>query len=261
VALSRTRSKQMPEGSSWQHYTLEDGADRAVFEGGDYLIHCALAMHSQRNPNSEKVNADGTAWLRRICRQNNYRRFVFLSSLSAHPGARSHYGQSKLAIQEALDPNEDLILRPGLVIGRGGLFQRMLNVMKSTRFLPLIDGGRQPIQTVSIDDLCRVLKALLAAEATGPYNVASDQNISLLQLYELIADRLRRKPAYVYVPFAAALAAVKIAEALGLPAPLNSDNLSGLKHARTAAVPDFRLTYGIRLRTPRESIEDLFVAR
>jgi nucleoside-diphosphate-sugar epimerase len=258
VALSRTRPIQMPERSSWQHYSLEEGADQAIFEGGDYLIHCALATHSQRNSNSSKVNADGTAWLRRICHRNNYRRFVFLSSLSAHPDARSHYGRSKLAIQESLDPNEDLILRPGLVIGRGGLFQRMVTVMESTRFLPLIDGGRQPIQTVSIDDLCRVLDALLAAGITGAHDIASEQNTSLFQLYQLIAGRLGRKPVFVYVPFVAAMTAVRIAEALGLPAPLNSDNLFGLKYARTAAVANFRSDYGITLRSPRESIEDLF---
>ena len=54
------------------------------------------------------------------------------------------------------------------------------------------------------------------------------------------------------------MTAVRIAEALGLPAPLNSDNLFGLKYARTAAVANFRSDYGITLRSPRESIEDLF---
>jgi NADH dehydrogenase len=261
VALSRAEPNRLPEGSSWRHYTLEEGADSTAFEGGDYLIHCALATYSRRNANAGALNAAATAWLVGMCRRNDYRRFVFLSSLSAHPGVRSHYGQSKLVIQSALDPSQDLILRPGLVIGQGGLFARMLDVMESSRFLPLIDGGRQAIQTVSIDDLCRVTDALLAAGSTGAYDIASAPSTSLVEIYEQIAGRLDRKPAYVYVPFAVAFAALRVAEALGLPAPLNSENLLGLKYGRTVPASDFKSNFGISLRSPRESIDDSLEAR
>lgn len=261
VALARTKPEVLPERAVWRRYTLEEGADPSALAGADYVIHCALAVPRRGAPASDIVNERGSAWLRRAAREAGCRRFVFLSSLSAHPGAKSHYGRSKLAIERALNPNEDLILRPGLVIGRGGLFARIAAAVATRRVLPLIDGGRQPVQTVAIDDLCRVVDALLAAEAVGAYNIAAPETIASRELFDLIAERLGRKPAYLSVPFGVAFAGATIVEAFGWNLPLTTENLLGLRYAHVAVVPDFSLAHGIRLRSAKESVDEFVAPR
>jgi nucleoside-diphosphate-sugar epimerase len=261
VALARTKPDALPERAVWHTYTLEEGADPSALAGADCVIHCALAVPRRGAPDSDALNARGSAWLRAAAHEAGCRRFVFLSSLSAHPGAKSHYGRSKLAIEGALNPNEDLILRPGLVIGRGGLFARIVDAIATRRVLPLIDGGRQPVQTVAIGDLCRVVDALLASDAAGAYNVAAPETIASRELFDLIAERLGHKPAYLSVPFGVAFAGATIVEAFGWNLPLTSENLLGLRYAHVAPLPDFAVTHGIRLRPAKESVDECVAPR
>jgi nucleoside-diphosphate-sugar epimerase len=72
--------------------------------------------------------------------------------------AVSEYGKTKLAIEKMLDPRKDLILKPGLVLGHGGLFGSILRMIRSLPILPLVDGGSQPLQAVDIEDLAKCVE-------------------------------------------------------------------------------------------------------
>ncbi len=72
------------------------------FEGADVLIHCAVQQYSMQHPDSDEVNIRGAKDLLSICREKNIR-VVFLSTLSAHAEAGSHYGKNKLFLESLFD--------------------------------------------------------------------------------------------------------------------------------------------------------------
>ena len=94
--------------------------------------------------------------------------------MAAYEGAPSYYARSKWMLERLLDPARDVVVRPVLIVGRGGhvLFQQLLDNMRRLHVVPVFGGGRQPVQTVYLDDLCeaigRVLERDLDAPSTWP---------------------------------------------------------------------------------------------
>lgn len=122
LALCRAARDQRPVSDvTFREFSLPDGIRDEDFEGGEVLIHCAYVQHSRRCPDSDAVNTRGTERLLALSRTHGYAKFVFLSSLSAHDGAESHYGRHKRELEKIFDPRRDLIVRPGLTLGNGGL--------------------------------------------------------------------------------------------------------------------------------------------
>ena len=97
---------------------LPGDIDPAAFEGEiAAIIHCAYANSTRDQTLAEEVNIVGSERLIQLSREHDVSRFVFISSLSAHDEAESFYGRSKLRVEGMLDPQRDLIIRPGLIAG------------------------------------------------------------------------------------------------------------------------------------------------
>jgi hypothetical protein len=63
---------------------------------------------------------------------------------------------------------------------------------------------------------------------------------------------------FVPLPFAPVLAAVRAAERLGLPTPLRSESLLGMKGLRAVPVDEDLRRLGMRARPVGESLEEVF---
>ena len=98
------------------------------------------------------------------------RRQILMSSISARPDAVSEYGRTKLAEEEYFIRNNHTIVRPGTVLGKGGLFGKIAGVMQSFPVLPLLDGGRARMTVIGVHDLCRALEAILQIHEAKQYN-------------------------------------------------------------------------------------------
>ena len=135
---------------------LPDRIDPAALQGARALVHCAYTTRFKDMDSARRSNEGGTRALLEKSRAAGVRQFVFLSSQSAHEEAQSYYGRSKLELERLLSPETDVIIRSGLVIGRegNGLFHRMRDMVRGARVIPLFGGGKQPIQTIHVDDLC-----------------------------------------------------------------------------------------------------------
>jgi len=140
---------------------LPDTIDLAALEGARAIVHCAYTTRFTDMDSARRSNEEGTRALLEKSRAAGVRQFIFLSSQSAHEEAKSYYGRSKLELERLLSPDTDAILRSGLVIGRegNGLFHRMRDMIRGARVIPLFGGGKQPIQTIHVDDLCAALWA------------------------------------------------------------------------------------------------------
>lgn len=214
---------------------------RQALENLDAVIHCAGATTGQDWAESTAITVTGTRFLLEGVRRwsPGLQRFVFLSSQSAHEGAVSAYGRTKLEA-EALVHSSGMpyaIIRPGLVYGPGriGLFYRMRQSVLRLPVLPLLGGGRAPVQPIEVDDLAEAsfLCLDLPADESVELNLGEPEAMPLRDFLQAIAvASTGRRKKQVVIPLAPVKMVVGLAEALRVPLPVSSDNLRGLEMVR-----------------------------
>jgi uncharacterized protein YbjT (DUF2867 family) len=167
--------------------------------------------------------------LRELARQHGVRQFIFISSMAAHPAARSVYGTTKWQLEQELTAPSDTIVKPATIIGYGGVFERTRALIRKLPVVPVLYGGR-PLQTVWIGDVCAALVEIVQRGISGPAILAHPETVSMQDFYRSIADV--DSPGKTLVPVSGdiALLAVTALEKFGLQLPLTSENLLGIKY-------------------------------
>ena len=235
---------------------LPEFIDERALEGKiDALIHCAVASQIEDRQRAEKVNVEGTQVLLRAAREGDVKRFVFISSFSARQDSESGYGKSKWRVEKMLDGERDLVIRAGLIVGPGGLFQRMREALRRSRLIPLFFGGRQRIQTVWVGDLCAALERALIQEAVGTLCIAAAEATPISQVYRKLATFEGRSCIFLRVPGTPALLFLRFFEKLGCKFPVTSENLLGLKKMQEIDVTSDLDRLGIQPRSLEQSLE------
>jgi len=248
-----------PSGVEAMRCDLPDTIDEAGLAGADAIVHCAYATRETDLERAKRVNEDGTKRLLEASRRAGVGRLVFVSTILAAPDAPSYYARSKHALEALFDAGHDAVVQPGLVLGRDGhgLFQQMLDNMRGLRVVPLFDGGRQPLQTVHVDDVCEAIARILERDLTGTFRIAEPDPPTLGAFLRSMAERLGIRVQFVPLPFGPVLAGVRLMEAMHLPFPLRAESLLGLKGLRRVAVADDLQRLDLRVRTADESLRDV----
>jgi nucleoside-diphosphate-sugar epimerase len=238
---------------------LPDRVDESLLSGAAAVVHCAYATRVTDLVLARRVNEEGTRILLEAARRAGVPTFVFVSTVAAHAGAPSYYARSKHLLEGLLEPGRDLVVRPGLILAKRGqgLFQQMRTLVQRVRVVPLFDGGRQPLQTVHVDDLCEAVARALERGIRGALNVAEPDPPTMAAFLRLLAARLEVRCLFLPLPFAPVLAGVRAAEALRLRVPLRSESFLGLKDLRSLPVAEDLRRLDLRARSARESLEDV----
>jgi NADH dehydrogenase len=238
---------------------LPDGIDDAALAGVDVLVHAAWATRETDAARARLVNEEGTRRLLDAARRAGVRSCVFISSIAARADAPSYYGRSKWTAERFFDRPADLVLRPGLVLAAGGhgLFQQLLGAAERLHVVPLFAGGRQPLQTVHIDDLCAGVAAALEHGCTGTLAIAEDPPIAMKDFLRAMVDRRGIRCVFLPLPFAPLLAALQAAERAGLALPLRSESLLGLAGMQPVSVEADLARLGVTVRPALESLRTL----
>jgi nucleoside-diphosphate-sugar epimerase len=238
---------------------LPDRLDETLLSGADAVVHCAYATRVADLALARRVNEAGTQRVLEASRRARVPAFVFISTVAAHAGAPSYYARSKHALEAHLDPGRDLIVRPGLILAREGrgLFQQMRDLVQRVRIVPVFDGGRQPLQTVHVEDVCEAVARALDRGVSGALNVAEPDPPSMAAFLRMLSSRLGVRCLFVPLPFAPVLASVRMLEALGVPVPLRSESLLGLKGLRSVAVADDLRRLDLVVRSAGDSLADV----
>jgi nucleoside-diphosphate-sugar epimerase len=243
-------------GIVYSEYNLAKPVDETQLIGCDYIIHCAYMKNDSGN-NSDEININGTKNLYNLSQKNKVKRFIYLSSLSAHESALSHYGQTKLKIESVFEPQKDLILKPGLIIGNGGLFHNIVEIIKKSRVIPLINGGKNKIQILDVGDLAKCIDVATEKDITGKHVLASNDIISLYDLYKTISEKMKKKTFPIYVPFWAANMIFIFLSMLHIKLPITKESLLGLKQNIIWDVSDFKV-FGFKPKSYQQIIHLLF---
>lgn len=237
VALAR----KPPTGDSrpgvrWvRHLMPNDLPPECFAQRPDVLIHLAHQTSGGSPEQLFATNGIGSERIFSACRDHAVSKVVYFSSLSARDDARSLYGQSKRLIEKSLHPKKDLVLRPGLVMGDGGLAERLTQTMRRFRLVPLLFGSRRTVQRIEVADLCLGTVRALELGLSGTLNLAEDPPITVRELYQDLARRAGVRAWLVPVPAGPVLRLLRWLERRGVQLPISSENLLGLEALR--AVP------------------------
>jgi nucleoside-diphosphate-sugar epimerase len=224
VALCRSGSVTGFTGKCMK-WTFGMTLTASVMEGVNCAIHLA---HDFKGAHGAQLTFEETLSNVVRLRAAGVRRQIFFSSYSAGEHATSLYGRTKLAIENGLAGDDIVIVRPGLVLGDGGIYGRIRKWARRLPVIPLPSGGYGQVPVVDVERLCR--ESLAIAEASAPdreCNLFEGRPRSLRQLVLDAAAEGGRNPLIFSVPAWLIVLGLRVATALRLPLPVNADNLEG----------------------------------
>ncbi len=252
IALVRTPPALPMKGVEYRLYDmlLEPATD--LLQGADCFIHAAYL------PNDFGRNVAAAEQLLMLSRKFGIRRNVFISSFSSSADAVSLYGKQKHAVEQFFNSDKDAIVRPGTVLGDGGLFERMSTHIKKGGRVPMIEGGRQPLQTVAVDDLCMAIEKILVNGLAGSFNVAETESLTYKEFFMILASLHGVKVRFIPMPYRLLDSLLQLTEGLGISLPVGRENLRGLKALRYHETKTDLQRLGIVVKDCKTSLEALF---
>jgi NADH dehydrogenase len=199
-ALARHPHASPDPGIRCFPYSLDGEPSEEALEGASAVIHLAMDLIDT----GDGGNVQGALKLRTAARRMGVRRFVFVSSQSAAPTAISAYGRSKWQVERALDDQEDIVVRPGMVHGgpERGLFGVLCRMVSKLPVIPVVRGSA-PLHPIHVEDLASALVGLATAPAPaeGPLCLGAIEPIPLREFLERLGEaRIGRKPWLLPVP-------------------------------------------------------------
>jgi len=231
IAFVRKIPKERKKNVLYEEYHLEEEVDEKHFEGVDYLIHSAYLPYKKAN-NSDLINYEGTERLLNVCSMTNTK-MIFLSSFSSHNKALSHYGIHKFACEKLFEKSNHAVAKISFIIWNKGILKEMISKMTSSKFFPLIDRGRQPLQSIWIADLCKSIQIILEKDLNGVYYLGSEEVVTMKTFYKELANKKRLNTIFVPIPSSLLLVACKCLEFLKVEIPVSSENILGLRKMRS----------------------------
>jgi predicted dehydrogenase/nucleoside-diphosphate-sugar epimerase len=197
----------------------------ADLDGLDALVHLAVAAHGSSEATADAVNCVATRRLYEAAVAAGVPRFVFVSTQSAHDGARNRYGRTKRAAERAVEGRPGaVVVRPGLVYdgGPAGLLGLASGAAARLRVFPVVGGAASVAQPIHLDDLNEALARLVTmAEPPSLVELAEPE---LYGLGDLVADaahaRLGVRPRTLDVPMSLVRRLASVAERVGVGEPV-----------------------------------------
>ncbi len=207
-------------------YCFGDRVNSEILDGVMTVVHAAYDSRL----GTRQLNIDGTVALSEAARKQGVQSEVFISSFSALTGVKSDYAEVKRALEKYfLGLPGTSIIRPGLVIGNGGLFAKMAQVVRLSPIIPLIDGGRSAVPVIGLSDLLRAILHLTQTRQCGEFNLLKVEKVSLFSLLNEYARQQKLHRYFLNVPSSPILLLIRALESLGLRLPISTQNLQGLR--------------------------------
>jgi nucleoside-diphosphate-sugar epimerase len=192
--------------------------DPAVFGGAEVVIHAAHDW----TPGAREKNIRGIrAWFQAAAGAHQ----IFLSSYSARPGVVSEYGETKHAIERLFLEAGQTVVRPGLVIGHGGLFAQQRAALDRTPIVPLIRGGDVPVAVIGLGHFVEAIGVLVEQRRAGAFNLFYPRQPSAREFVRAV----KHGHGWILpVPLWLALGFARMVRALDLPLPVDPGQVRAL---------------------------------
>ena len=250
AGLSRRSAGQLDLSASYA-VGLGDSAPAGAFRDADLLVHAA----HDRSPGAEEKNISGTRRWAEQARREGVVTQLFLTSVSAHPDAPSEYGRAKAALEIYFESIGGLLLRPGLVVGKGGTFGDMANLLKRFPVVPILGGDRLQVVLTDVDALFTAVSGFQNLRPGACYNLFQPDWLGLLGLSHGIRRHFGLRNLLVPVPLALSVALLTLGQKSGLAPTLGPESLKNLERCREYAYVSSYPELGLPLKTLDEMLQ------
>ncbi len=188
-------------------------ADAAQLEekaaGFQIVVNCAGLVRDDGPNTMDAVHAEGAMRLFSACIAAGVGRFIHISALGAAPQGETDYQRSK-GSAEAFFTDADprgarldwRVLRPSVVVGRGGASTAWLLASAALPVLPRIGRDEWRFQPVHVDDVAELVARLAAAaELPRRIDVVGPEPMSAYELTRILRNWLGLPPTrFVRIP-------------------------------------------------------------
>jgi predicted dehydrogenase/nucleoside-diphosphate-sugar epimerase len=240
---------------------------RKAVEGVSAVVHCA-ATTSISAPDlelSRRINVEGTRALLNACRETGVRRFVNISSQSAHPANPSVYGRTKMEADQEVRAAKDVdwtILRPSIIYGTAakGIFDKMVQYCRKLPVIPIIGGGHEEMRPVHAADVAAAALACLDASAAigKTYDIGGLDALEFNDFIGEILKALGKRKMRFHLPIPIALAIARVLSLLMKNPPLTPDNVTGIQTVQHVDISAAQRDFGFAPRSFAEGLREIF---
>jgi nucleoside-diphosphate-sugar epimerase len=220
-----TGSAREPANQYEFRWKLGDEFPDRFFKNFDLVIHAAWDVTSK----SIEPNLSATARVARQASNDGVLRQIFVSSHAARTDAATVYGRSKFLVEREFAALPGTIsIRPGLVIGRGGLFWRLHELVRRWPMIPLLSGGRFQIPFLAIQDLGKVVEILFEHRTprATPWALYHEEVPCQRDIVAAICSCHGWRRPVVTVPARPVTVLLRAIEAIGLPLSVRAANVT-----------------------------------
>jgi nucleoside-diphosphate-sugar epimerase len=220
------------------------------FKNQDIIIHAA---HSIIKNNYFSTNVRGTKDLYFKALQSGVKTQIFISSYSAKKNSPSKYSVVKYELEDFFLQNSQPVIKPGLVLGKGGLLKSIYSSITKLPLVPLAGSGKFKIPVVSVPVLLSAILHIINSPQPETFNIFNQHRVTLREIANLIKRESCSKTFFLPIPFKPLLFFSRIIEKLKIPFPFTSDGLLGLKQFETIKLSSDLPKLGIK-QEPIEAI-------
>ncbi len=216
VVGTTTKDMQGEKAFPLKKMCLDDAWPGDFFKGFDAIIHCAYAIHMPAAYNERAIQK-----IAEQAQEAGIVNQIFISSYSARPQAISEYGKGKFALENYFLQSKATVVRPGLVVGNGGLFLAQVKTLLQIPIVFLPHKGRIPVPLITIEDLCKAMYFLIINNKKGAYNLFFEPLPTQEDLVKKIWVLHGKKAKKIFnIPPAFIIAVNKMLRLLGCTVPL-----------------------------------------
>jgi nucleoside-diphosphate-sugar epimerase len=213
--------------------SLAEPFDKGVFRDIDAVVHTA---HDFTVGSMEKNIRGAQAWME-AAEGEGVRHQIYLSSYSARLDSLSEYGVIKYKVETLFLEAGHAVLRPGLVVGNGGLFAKQRAALMRTPIMPLLGKGDVLVASLGVDHFLDAATIVLEQSLTGPFNLFYDKQLTMREYIATLKKREGQRIWFLSVSPRLALGLLSAARALHLAVPLHPDQIRAMSRNPTAMWP------------------------
>ncbi len=234
--------------------------------GADAIVHLvALARDRDNGRSLERVNVVGTRNVIEAARAAGIRRLVHLGALGVVDDPSLHYASSKARAEQLVKASslDWTILKPSLLWGeRDGFFNIVAGLVRiSPGVVPVPGNGQSRFQPLAVDDLAAAIRFSLEQPTTigAEYELGGPRYWTYREITREVLAGMGSRRLIVPMPVALVALVAGVAEKLGIPFPVATDQLRQLKIDNIGPLDSFETALG---RPPRDMSGNLgYLAR
>jgi nucleoside-diphosphate-sugar epimerase len=188
--------KHLPADVKIEPLTLGGRISPGFFDDIDCVIHCA---HDFSQDGLDR-NIRGTKELFERAKASGTGKQAFVSSYSASENAVTSYGIAKYQLERFFSDRNSLILKPGLVLGPGGMSGNVLLAAQKWPIFPAPGGASARFPYVWLDDFVHIVTDAIESQRSGIVDVFYPEFTNLVELASFVRSETGRPFVICRVP-------------------------------------------------------------